>query len=99
MENYFKMSEISNNQNLNSHYTTNAKAVRPIKTVVSAPEVLPKTHLFDDKKANQRMYSINNDIYQDYKKEKVKENKNIVKNSIVAGAGILGVLGLVKFFK
>lgn len=93
------MTEISNNQNLNAHYTTNAKAQRSTNAVASAPVDLPKHHLFSDKDANNRMKAISYDIYQDSKKEENRHAKNFSK---VFGGGvlaILAILGLKKVFK
>ena len=65
------MTEVSI-QNLNAHYSNNAKVTRPKRPVAFAPEELPKPHLFNDTDANNRLKLINQDIYQDSKKE---ENK------------------------
>ena len=59
------MAEISNTQNLNAHYSTNAKVQRPARPVAYAPNSLPKPHLINDTDANNRMKAINQDIYID----------------------------------
>lgn len=89
------MPEISNSQNLNSHYSTNAKVVRPYRPVASAPIDLPKPHLFNDNDAENRLKAINHDIYIDSKKEENKKGWNFVK---IFGAFVLAILA-VKFAK
>jgi len=62
------MPEISESQNLNAHYTTNAKIVRPSNVVASGPENIPKVHLYNDADANNRLKAINKDIFVDSQK-------------------------------
>ena len=69
------MSEISESQNLNAHYTTNSKIVRPAHVVVSGPENIPHAHLYNDADANNRLNAINQDIFEDSKKVPKKAKK------------------------
>ena len=69
------MSEISESQNLNAHYTTNSKIVRPAHVVVSGPENIPHVHLYNDADANNRLNAINQDIFEDSKKVPKKAKK------------------------
>ena len=89
------MVEVSNNQNLNAHYTTNAKVIRPERPVANPPAILTKPHLFDDKDANNRLKMINQDIYKDSKKE---ENKYGIKFLKIFG-GIIAAILLIKGIK
>lgn len=93
------MPEISNYQNLNSYYSTDTKAHRPERVVVSGPNSLPVQHLFDDRDANNRLKSINEDIYSSYKKEEKAETKNFIKFFAGAVAITLAFLGIKKLFK
>ena len=93
------MTEVSNTQNLNAHYSTSAKVARPERVVVSAPSAIPTNHLFNDSDANKRMETICNDIYVDTKKEKSSEGRNFAKIFGLGTAGIVGVLGICRFFK
>ena len=69
------MSEIPETQNLNAHYTTNAKIVRPTNVVVSGPENIPRAHVYNDIDANKRLNAINQDIYVDSQKVPKKQKK------------------------
>lgn len=69
------MAEIQEAQNLNAHYTTNAKVVRPKNVVVSGPENIPRAHVYNDIDANNRLNAINNDIFVDSQKIPKKQNK------------------------
>lgn len=93
------MTEISNNQNLNSHYSSSTKTNRPSCIVVSGPTSLPKSYSFNDKEANNKLRAINQDIYLDSQKE---ENKSGIKFIKVFGgliAAILAVKGIKSLFK
>lgn len=93
------MQDVSNNQNLNAHYSNNAKVKRPSRPVASPPESLSKPHLFNDRDANNRIKAINQDIYLDSKKEENRSGLNFIK---VFGAGVLAILvflGIKRFFK
>ena len=85
------MAEISNTQNLNAHYSTNAKVQRPARPVDYAPNSLPKPHLFNDTDANNRMKAINQDIYIDSKKEENRAGFNFIK---IFGAFVLAILAI-----
>ena len=93
------MSEISSNNNLEAHYSTSAKVVRPTRPVASAPSALPNVHLFNDTDANNRIKAINQDIYQNSKKEENKAGIKFLKFFGVLIATILAVKGLKKLFK
>ena len=53
-----------NDSNLNSHYSKNTKIKVPKNTVASAPETIPKVHLFNDFDANERLSAIDKDIFE-----------------------------------
>lgn len=89
------MAEISNDQNLNAHYSTNAKAKRPERPVANPPATLSKPHLFNDNDANNRLKMINQDIYQDSKKE---EKKDAIKFLKIFGLAV-GLVLIIKGFK
>lgn len=86
------MTEVHNNQNLNAHYSTNAKAQRPERPIANPPATLSKPHLFDDKDANNRLKMIDRDIYCDSKKE---ENKAVIKFLRIFGVCV-GVILIIK---
>ncbi|MBQ7764484.1 hypothetical protein IJ384_03830 [bacterium] len=93
------MSEINNTQNLNAHYSTNAKVQRPPKKAVTAPNTLPTMHLYNDRDANKRIKALNQDIYND---SKIEEKRNAFNFAKVFGGivlAILAILGLKKVFK
>ncbi len=93
------MTEISKNINIDAHYSTSAKVQKPSYTIVSAPNSLPKGHLFNDKDANNRFKILSQDIYNDSKREEKRHATNFIK---IFGAGIIGVLaflGLKKVLK
>lgn len=93
------MTEISNTRNIDAHYSTSEKVQRPSHTVVSAPNNLPKGHLFNDRDANNRFKMLSQDIYNDSKREEKRHATNFIK---IFGAGIIGVLallGLKRLFK
>ena len=93
------MSDISNTQNLNAHYTDKTKVVRPEHFVVEAPNTIPSHKIYDDFSANKKMKTICNDIYVGTQKEKKSESKNFAK---ICGAGLIGILGFLgirKLFK
>ena len=90
------MTEIQNNI-LEGHYSTQAKVKRPKVTVAQAPMLLPKHKLFSEKEAEQKINSINNDIYAGAVNEKKKKEFNrslyfkIFGGVAVAAAGIAGI--------
>lgn len=93
------MSEVVNIQNTNSYYSNNPKAERKTHVVASAPENLPRHHLFNDTEANQKMSSINKDIYQASKKENKKDFRTFLK---IFGGIVLTIFcikNIRKFFK
>ena len=50
-------------QNLNAHYTTQAKVTKPERVVVSGPDNVPQYHIYSDKEANEKLTALNNDVY------------------------------------
>ena len=93
------MPEIHSAQNLNAHYSNNAKVIKKSKTPALAPNSLPKHHLYNDIDANDRMNAINQDIYNLYKNEKKSNGKNFIKIFCGIIIAILTALGLKKVFK
>ena len=93
------MSEVLNNQNLNSHYSTNAKVHRPSRPIANAPQSFTKPHLFDDNDANNRLKAINQDIYNASKNEEKRPLKNFLKIFGTIVAGIIAYIGIKKLFK
>ena len=92
------MSEIIS-QNLNAHYSNDAKVQRPQRPIATPPDTLPKMHLFNDKDANNRIKAIDNDIYLDTKKEEKKQGTNFVKFFVAGVIGLLALIGLKRIFK
>ena len=92
--------EVQNSSiNLDAHYTTQTK-VKPNKAlIVSAPETMPKMHLFDDRDANIRLNAINQDVYQKTNKEKRNKEAKPIKAIAIISAGILGLLGIKHLIK
>lgn len=93
------MPENINNQNLESHYSTQVKAQRPLNPVAKPPESLPSGYGFSDSEANKKFSAINQDIYEKTKKAEKKDITTFVK---VLGAGVgsvLAYLGIKSFFK
>lgn len=93
------MTEVSNNNNLSAHYSANPKVNRPTGIVATAPVELPKMHLFNDKDANIRMNAINQDIYQDSKKEEKRYGRQFIKVFGACVLAIMAFIGLKRFFK
>ncbi len=98
------MAEIQNNI-LEGHYSTQAKVRRPNRMAAEAPVVLPKHKLFSEKEAEQKINSINNDIYTGTVNEKKKHEFNrslyfkIFGGVALATAGIAGINKIKSFFK
>lgn len=90
------MSEVTN---LNAHYSQELKTSSPQRVAISPPQTLPAYHLYNDIDANNRLKSINNDIYQESNREKNKSGQGYLK--FLAGflAVIFGVSAIKKFFK
>ena len=93
------MSEIVSSQNLNAHYSNDAKVQRPQRPIATPPDTLPKMHLFNDKDANNRIKAIDKDIYLDSKKEEKKQGTNFIKIFGLGVVGLLALLGLKRIFK
>ena len=98
------MSEIGNNI-LDSHYSTQTKVKPSKRAVAQAPAVLPKHKLFSNEEAEQKINSINNDIYSGTVNEKKKKEFNhslyfkIFGGVALAAAGIAGINKIKSFFK
>ena len=93
------MAQITNNQNLNAHYTTETKVKRPSKTVANAPSSLPNNKMpYYDKDATKRMQNINESIYRDCQAEKKQKTSGAVKFVSATALTILGALGIKKLF-
>ena len=86
-------------QNLNSHYSTNLKVELPSNRVAIAPQTLPKSHLYNDTDATNRWKSINEDIYQESKKENGKSKLGFFKFFMGFVVLFFGVKFARKFFK
>lgn len=102
MEIYSNMTEVTNNQNLNSYYSTKAKAERKKGVVAQPPASVPTKKIYSDIEANQKFAEINQDIYQDSKKSNRKEKIKILKviGGILAAALVLaGGRKLISVFK
>jgi len=69
------MDDITTTQNLNAHYTTSPKVVKPKHIVVNGPENVPQYHLYSDKEANAKLEAINYDIYEAVQRTPKKKNK------------------------
>ena len=72
------MDEITQTQNLNSHYTTVAKVTKPQHVVVNGPDNIPKHHTYTDKEANERLASLNQDVYESIQRTPKKNNKKFL---------------------
>jgi len=93
------MTQITNNQNLNAHYTTETKVKRPSKTVANAPSNLPNNKMpYYDREATKRMQNINESIYRDCQAEKKQKTSGAVKFVSATALTILGALGIKKLF-
>ena len=92
------MTEISSN-NLNAHYTNQAKVEKPENTVAIPPQTLPSRYAFDENAANKKFEAINKDIYEGAMKEKEKPAKKFWTKYIVFVAAVLGIIGIRRRFK
>ena len=94
------MNEVNNI--LEGHYSNETKVKRPKITTAEPPQVLPKRTLFSEAEANQKLNSINTDIYEGAKKEKSKNEFNkslyfkIFGGVALATAGIAGICRIKK---
>ena len=94
------MNEIENN--LDSHYSTQSKAKLSKRAVAQAPAVLPKHKLFSNEEAEQKINSINKDIYTGtVNKKKKKEFNRSLYFKIFGGiaAAVAGIAGINKIRK
>lgn len=85
--------------NKNHYYTSNAKLESPKPLVVSGPQTLPSTHVFNDLDARRKFEIVNQEINSKSKKEKGKQFRNFVKVFGGIVLVILGALGLKKILK
>ena len=93
------MTQVSSNQILNAHYTTDTKVNRPIKTVANAPSNLPNNNMpYYDREATKKIQAINESIYDDCKAEKKRGFSNAVKFVSATALAILAALGIKNFF-
>lgn len=93
------MSTISNNMNLNQHYSTNAKVEKPKPVIVSGPQSLPSRHTFDDKLANIKIAEVNKELNEKSKIEKNKSVRNFAKVFAGIVITILAALGIKRILK
>ena len=90
---------------IEAHYSTDTKVKRTKTGAIEAPAVLPKHQLFSDSIANQKINSINTDIYEGAKKEKKKHEFNkslyfkIFGGVTLLTAGIAGIYKIKNFFR
>lgn len=81
--------------NIDSHYSSETKIIKPKRQVAFAPANLPTTHVYSDKDARQKMAAIDYDIYQGTIKEKKKhefDKSFFIK--IFCGITLLTLLGI-----
>lgn len=97
MEMFIKMTD-SYTTNLEAHYSTNPKTSLPQKIIAQPPETIPVRHLFNDRDANARLKILNQDIYEERKKEKNKDVKTFIKWFGGIVLAILAFIGIKKFF-
>lgn len=71
------MNEIPKAQNLEAHYSTSTKVAKPEHVVAEGPDSIPKYHIYTDNEANQKLKTLNNDVYEAVQKtpEKKKRKK------------------------
>ena len=72
------MNEIQQTENLNAHYTTSPKVVKPKYIVVNAPENLPVYHIYTDREANIKLEQLNNDVYEAVQRTPKKSKKKFL---------------------
>lgn len=69
------MNKIDTKENINAHYTTETKIIKPEHIVVQGPNNIPKQDLFTDQKANVRLQAIEQDIFDSTKRVKKNNEK------------------------
>ena len=84
---------------LEAHYTNQSKVTPNKGLIVSAPNTMPKMHLYDDNDANNRLNVLNNDIYQKTNEEKRKNKSKPIKAIAIISTCILGALGIKHLIK
>jgi len=72
------MDEIIQTQNLNAHYSTTPKVVKPKYIVVEGPQNVPEYHIYTDREANIKLEKLNNDVYEAVQRTPKKSNKKIL---------------------
>ena len=98
MENSSSMAEKIANMNLDAHYTSNPKVVRPQVDVISGPVEVSKGHLYNDIDARNKFRQIDADIYDGVKAEKKKSSNGFWKVFLGVVLAILGFKGLQRLF-
>lgn len=95
------MSEVlTNTHNTDSYYTNCAKVTRPKPTVAQGPNyMLQNKVVYSDREANEKMRSINNDIFETSQQIKKQESRKFWKSFIGLIIGLLGIVGLIKLGK
>jgi len=83
------MSEINSN-NLESHYSSSPKTTR-IRKIAEAPASIPSQNLCTDAEMNERLNSINVDIYERTDKNKKKPIRNFIGCFIATIISLLGI--------
>lgn len=72
------MNEINQTENLNAHYSTSTKIVKPKHIVVEGPNNVPQHHIYTDREANIKLEELNNDVYEAVKRTPKKSDKKFL---------------------
>lgn len=70
--------QIPQTENLNAHYTTSPKVVKPKHVVVQGPENIPVYHTYTDREANIKLEQLNNDVYEAVQRTPKKNKKKFL---------------------
>ena len=70
------MNDISKTQNLEAHYTTSTKIVKPKHVVVEGPDNIPKYKIYTDREANKKLAELDKEIYESVKSKKIIQENN-----------------------
>jgi hypothetical protein len=85
--------------NLDAHYTNNPKVQRSEKVVSNMPAQLPKRFSFNEKEADRKIKSYNQDLFVKSKQEEQEPFRNFMKYFCIGvGSVLLFKLGR-KIFK
>ena len=93
------MAEKVSNINLDAHYTSNPKVVRPARVIVSAPDTMPSSSLNVRKETDLRYNKADRDIYKAVKSEEKKKASKFWVGFACFVLAILGIKGLQKIFR